>query len=123
MAYSSILGADRAPTEPSGREAELLGPSDNSDSGSDTVGTGEAREDTIDSGKTGDRATVAGRELREGADILPDRVVDLADGEGFPEADPDSTEATDLDPRDARRLAELDESHVGASGEDFGDDA
>ena len=25
MAYSSILGADVAPTQPSGREAELLG--------------------------------------------------------------------------------------------------
>ncbi len=42
MAYSSIVGADVAPTHPSGREADLLGPSDNSDSGSDTVGTSEA---------------------------------------------------------------------------------
>jgi hypothetical protein len=115
MAYSSILGGETAPTEPSGREAELLGPSDNSDSGSDTIGTGEAREDTIDSGKTGDRATVAGADLREGADIMPDRVVNLADGEGFPEADPDGMEMTDLDNRDAQRLAELDESRVGDS--------
>jgi hypothetical protein len=123
MAYSSILGADKAPTEPSGREAELLGPSDNSDSGSDTIGTGEAREDTIDSGKTGDRATVAGPDLREGADILPDKVVNLADDEGFPEADPDGMEMTDLDNRDAQNLAELDESRIGADGEDFGEDA
>jgi hypothetical protein len=115
MAYSSILGGETAPTEPKGREAELLGPSDNSDSGSDTIGTGEAREDTIDSGKTGDRATVAGADLREGADIMPDRVVNLADGEGFPEADPDGMEMTDLDNRDAQRLAELDESRVGDS--------
>jgi hypothetical protein len=122
MAYSSILGADSAPVEPSGREAELLGPSDNSDSGSDTIGTGEAREDSIDSTKTGDRGAVAGRDAREGADILPDRVVNLADGEGFPEADPDGMEMTDLDARDAQRLAELDESREGASGEDFGDD-
>jgi hypothetical protein len=123
MAYSSILGADNAPTEPSGREAELLGPSDNSDSGSDTIGTGEARDDTIDTGKTGDRATVAGPDLREGGDIMPDKVVNLADDEGFPEADPDSMEMTDMDNRDAQRLAELDESHVGASGEDFSDEA
>jgi hypothetical protein len=123
MAYSSILGADRAPTEPSGREAELLGPSDNSDSGSDTIGTGEAREDTIDTGKTGDRATVAGPELREGGDILPDRVVNLGEGEGFPEADPDGMEMTDLDNREAQRLAELDESRAEADGEDFGDEA
>ena len=40
MAYSSILGADPAPLEPDGREAERLGPSDNSDSGSDTIGSG-----------------------------------------------------------------------------------
>ena len=123
MAFSSILGADVAPSHASGREAERLGPSDNSDSGSDTIGTGEAREDTIDSGKTGDRAAVAGADLREGADILPDRVVNLADGEGFPEADPDGMEMTDLDNRDAQRLAELDDSRPEADGEDFGDEA
>ena len=122
MAYSSILGADSAPAQPSGREAELLGPSDNSDSGSDTIGTEEAQEDSIDSGKTGDRGVVAGADTREGADILPDQVVRLADGEGFPEADPDSMEMTDMDNREAQRLAELDESGIGASGDDFGDD-
>ena len=108
MAYSSILGADNAPTQPDGREAELLGPSDNSDSGSDTIGTGEAREDSIDSGKTGDRGAVAGRDGREGADILPDRVVNLADDEGFPEADPDSMEMTDLDNDDVQAMADRD---------------
>ncbi len=108
MAYSSILGADHAPEQPTGREAELLGPSDNSDSGSDTIGTGEARDDTIDSGKTGDRATVAGPDLREGGDILPDKVVNLADGEGFPEADPDGMEMTDLDNDEAQALADRD---------------
>ncbi|MEJ8836595.1 hypothetical protein [Ramlibacter sp. AN1133] len=118
MAYSSILGADRAPTEPSGREAELLGPSDNSDSGSDTIGTSEAREDTTDSGKTGDRAGVAGADLREGADILPDRVVNLAEDEGFSDLDPDGLEMTDLDNRDAQGLAELDESRIGPDGDD-----
>lgn len=112
MAYSSILGADSAPTQPSGREAELLGPSDNSDSGSDTIGTGEAREDSIDTGKTGDRGAVAGPDAREGADILPDRVMNMADDEGFPEADPDAMEMTDLDNRDAQRLAELDETRA-----------
>ena len=122
MAYSSILGADRAPTEPSGREAELLGPSDNSDSGSDTVGTGEAREDSIDTGKTGDRATVAGPDLREGADILPDRVVNLAEDEGFPEADPDGMEMTDMDNRDAQRLAELDETRASGDNDGLDDD-
>lgn len=96
MAYSSILGADVAPSNPSGREAELLGPSDNSDSGSDAVGTSEAHEDS-DSVGTGERGVVAGMDAREGADILPDRVVNLADGDGLPEADPDTMEFTDLD--------------------------
>ena len=99
MAYSSIMGADVAPTNPSGREAELLGPSDRSDSGSDALGTTEAHEDS-DSGGTGERGVVAGADAREGADILPDRVVNLAEGEGFPEADPDTLEFTDLDTED-----------------------
>jgi hypothetical protein len=97
MAYSSILGADKAPTQPSGRDAELLGPSDNSDSGSDTVGTHEAHADS-DMAGTGERGSVTpGGEAREGGDILPDRVARLEDGEGFPEADPDGSEMTDLD--------------------------
>lgn len=112
MAYSSILGADNAPSEPSGREAELLGPSDNSDSGSDTIGTEEASQDTIDSTRTGDRGEVAGRDVPEGADILPDEVVNLADGEGFPEADPDGMEMTDLDNDDAQDMADIDEAQA-----------
>lgn len=96
MAYSSILGADPAPQQPSGREADLLGPSDNSDSGSDTIGTHEAHADS-DARGTGERGAVAGSDLKEGADIMPDRVVRLAEGEGFPEADPDMQEFTDLD--------------------------
>ena len=109
MAYSSILGGDTAPAQPSGREAELLGPSDNSDSGSDTIGTVEAHEDS-DSVGTGERGTVAGRDPREGSDIMPDRVVNLAEGEGFPEADPDGMEMTDLDNDDVEALADRDAS-------------
>jgi hypothetical protein len=112
MAYSSILGGENAPSEPSGREAELLGPSDNSDSGSDTIGTSEATDETTDSTRTGDRGAVAGRDVEEGADILPDRVVNLGDGEGFPEADPDGMEMTDLDSDDAQNLADADEARV-----------
>lgn len=100
MAYSSILGADVAPSTPSGRDSDLLGPSDNSDSGSDAIGTVEALEDS-DSAGTGARGAVAGADGREGGDILPDRVVNLADGEGFPEADPDTMEFTDLDTESA----------------------
>jgi hypothetical protein len=97
MDYSSILGAEKAPAQPSGRDAELLGPSDNSDSGSDTVGTHEAHADS-DMAGTGERGSVTpGSEAREGGDILPDRIARLPDGEGFPEADPDGMEMTDLD--------------------------
>jgi hypothetical protein len=108
MAYSSILGSDQAPQEPSGREAELLGPSDNSDSGSDTIGTVEADEGSTDAAGTGDRGSIVGSDPREGADILPDRVVNLADGEGFPEADPDGMEMTDLDTKDVQAMADAD---------------
>ena len=109
MAYSSILGADTAPSNPSGRDADLLGPSDNSDSGSDTIGTSEAHEDS-DSVGTGSRGAVAGTDAREGADILPDRVVNLAEGEGFPQADADARELTDLDADDPQALADGDAS-------------
>jgi hypothetical protein len=115
MAYSSILGADEAPSPPSGRDAEALGPSDNSDSGSDALGTAELHADS-DAAGTGERGSVTPGEGREGGDILPDRVVRssasgdalgeedtenaLASGEGFPAADVDAREFTDLDAND-----------------------
>ena len=43
--------------QPSGRDAEVLGPSDNSDSGSDTMGTSEAHADS-DAAGTGERGSV-----------------------------------------------------------------
>jgi hypothetical protein len=115
MAYSSILGADRAPLEPSGREAELLGPSDNSDSGSDTIGTTEQHEESTTAFGVGERGAAAGPDAKDGADIAPDRVVSLAEGEGFPEADPDAMELTDLDTDDVQAMADED---TGADGGD-----
>ena len=98
MAYSSIMGADSAPAQPGGRDSEALGPSDNSDSGSDTIGTMEAHADS-DSRGTGENGSAVPSDMdqKEGADILPDHVVRLGDGNGFPEADPDAQEFTDLD--------------------------
>ena len=95
MAYSSILGAEVAPAQPTGRDAESLGPSDNSDSGSDAIGTAEAHADS-DAAGTGERGVVAGADAREGGDILPDRVVNLQDGEVVAQED-DVSEMTDLD--------------------------
>ena len=94
MAYSSILGAETAPTQPSGRDSELLGPSDSSDSGSDAMGTAEIHADSDASG-TGERGSVTPGEGREGADILPDRIVNMKDGEVVLDDSTDSM--TDLD--------------------------
>ncbi len=116
MAYSSILGAETAPAQPSGRDAEALGPSDNSDSGSDAIGTFEAHADS-DAVGTGERGAVTpGFEGREGGDILPDQVVAagadeeeaLASGDGFPARDVDAAELTDLDASDSEADADAD---------------
>lgn len=104
MAYSSILGADKAPVQPSGRSSDLLGPSDNSDSGSDASGTEEIHGDSDASG-TGERGVVSGVDGKEGGDILPDRVVRLGPDDGTgndpadsgPDAGVDDEEFTDLD--------------------------
>ena len=96
MAHSSILGADIAPAQPGGRGSDRLGPSDSSDTGSDALGTNELHEDS-DAAGTGERGSATGGDEREGGDILPDRVRRLPDGEGFPEADPDSEQFTDPD--------------------------
>lgn len=100
MAYSSIVGADKAPVQPSGRGSDLLGPSDNSDSGSDALGTEEIHGDS-DSTGTGERGVVSGIDGKEGCDILPDRVVRLGPDNGSGESGPDAgvvdEEFTDLD--------------------------
>jgi hypothetical protein len=114
MAYSSILGAESAPAQPSGRDADALGPSDNSDSGSDAAHTHESHADS-DAAGTGERGSVTPGEAREGADILPDRVLSaseeeraLATGEKFPAQDTDAREYTDLDAKDAEDNVEGD---------------
>ena len=103
MAYSSILGADMAPTQPSGRDAELLGPSDNSDSGSDTIGTTEAARQTATRAGTGERGAVAGADAREGARHHAGPRREPGRRRRLPEADPDGLEMTDLDDDDAQR--------------------
>ncbi|MEO8312614.1 MAG: hypothetical protein ABI520_15710 [Caldimonas sp.] len=91
MSHSSILGGDRAPQQAPGRDAETLGPSDTSDSGSDVQGatrlkteteegeeTGGATPVFIDSDTdaegTGERAEAVPEGARDGADIAPDRI-------------------------------------------------
>jgi len=76
MATSSILGGSASPEEISGKDIHALGPSDNSDSGSDAVGAyseDELASDSDASG-TGERASVASDLEQTDADILPDHI-------------------------------------------------
>ena len=84
MSKSSILGGEHAPSHSSGKTAGLLGPSDSSDTGSDTQGTNQSHADS-DAAGTGERGSVTPDDPREGADILPDRVEVLDDGAEPPE--------------------------------------
>lgn len=121
MARSSILGTEQAPTFASGRDADLLGPSDSSDSGSDIQGelhletagddfesraaaiSGAANTDPLsdsDAGGTGERGSAVPEHVREGGDIGPDRII-LSAEEAL-DSDPDlvgidDPEAVDID--------------------------
>jgi hypothetical protein len=91
MSQSSILGGDRAPQQAPGRDADTLGPSDTSDSGSDVQGETRLKTDTeegeetggatpvveasdTDAEGTGERAEAVPEGARDGADIAPDRI-------------------------------------------------
>ncbi len=90
MSHSSILGGDRAPQQARGRDAETLGPSDTSDSGSDIQGASRLKTNAeegelggatpisnnsdSDSMGTGERAEAVPEGARDGADIAPDRI-------------------------------------------------
>jgi hypothetical protein len=97
MANSSILGGERPPVQPKGKDTGALGPSDSSDSGSDVqagephtalpddmAGGGayapELATDT-DAAGTGERAS-ADEGVAADADLLPDRTGVLPDSAG-----------------------------------------
>lgn len=124
MATSSILGGTAAPQRPRGTGADLLGPSDSSDSGSDVQGERTLATDADDGGTgampaeldsdtdargTGERAAAAGTEPRDGDDILPDRVIRTADA---------------LDDADRLEVDELvaDEPELGEAGDEEASD-
>ena len=98
MATSSILGGSKAPEEISGKDVHALGPSDNSDSGSDAVGAYGEDELSSDSDAagTGERASAGIGLEQPDADVMPDHI------ETAPGADAD----TDVD---------------GDAGDDFND--
>lgn len=122
MATSSILGASQAPTHASGRDADLLGPSDSSDSGADIQGQlhleteddFESRAAAIsgagntdpgadsDTAGTGERGSATPDRVVDGADVAPDRVVLSAQESLDLDSDPDlvaldDPQAVDLD--------------------------
>lgn len=94
MATSSIVGGSQAPEEFSGKDLQALGPSDNSDSGSDAIGaySDEALAGDSDSLGTGERASIDPDDDRCDADIRPDHI-ERAPGVG----DGVDDESSDLD--------------------------
>ena len=79
MATSSILGGDWVPRRPGGTDVASLGPSDSTDSGSDTRGgfdDDELSSDT-DAEGTGERNSVDPRNGPIDADIMPDHIESL----------------------------------------------
>ena len=87
MATSSILGGTHLPEQVTGKDTDALGPSDNSDSGSDAQGAygeGEMSSDS-DAAGTGERASAGSGMDREDADILPDRIEEGLGGGSLPE--------------------------------------
>ena len=146
MAHSSLLGGDPSPRQPSGTDVASLGPSDLSDSGSDSsMGAldPETLESDSDSLGTGERASIEGRSPLTGADILPDHL-ELARRDAEPstedalqheldfdaDADEEDGEEDDLAPRipvdgpdDATHSAEPDEVRHLAQDEDEDEDS
>ncbi|MDP9044460.1 MAG: hypothetical protein M3O01_06600 [Pseudomonadota bacterium] len=99
MSNSSILGGPAAPRPAPGKDVDALGPSDTSDSGSDVQGARSmptapdspdewgaivpATDNDSDAQGTGERGAAGADEaVRDGDDILPDRVI-----EGDPDSD------------------------------------
>ena len=111
MASSSILGGERPALHPSGRGSDLLGPSDSSDSGSDSLG--ELGPDQMDSDTdrfgTGERASADLSDSGSGLDILPDHV-DRASRGGVDAIDTDVEQLAAVEDDDEDDGAEGDDS-------------
>ena len=121
MARSSIFGTEQAPRHAPGHDADALGPSDSSDSGSDIQGELHLETDDFetlsaaisgagntdlqsdsDSGGTGERGSAVPDHIREGGDIAPDRVI--LSGEEALETNPDLVSIDDPQAVDLENL-------------------
>lgn len=124
MATSSLLGGAELPDPVIGKDTDALGPSDNSDSGSDAQGAygdDELHSDS-DAAGTGERATIGSGRERSGGDILPDhleRESGAATDAELDEIDGDLS----LDSADVEGLAADDGDEDGETGEDDEPDA
>lgn len=105
MATSSILGGSKLPEEISGKDLHALGPSDNSDSGSDAVGAygDEELSSDSDAAGTGERASVGRGSEALDVDILPKHIEKIPGQE----ADLDLDEQAGNDFDDAREVKDL----------------
>lgn len=101
MATSSILGIDpeNIPSEHSATGIDRLGPSDASDSGSDSAGVYSADSDTDRFG-TGERSSADPAPSRSDRDILPDHVENAAGDEDTSRSDEGALTAEDLPRQD-----------------------
>lgn len=79
MATSSIVGGSRVPEEVTGKDMGALGPSDNTDSGSDAKGAypGDVMSSDTDAAGTGESAAIDPGGIEPDADILPDHLEPL----------------------------------------------
>ena len=103
MATSSILGGSHVPEESIGKDTRALGPSDNSDSGSDAQGAygDDEMSSDSDAAGTGERATAGTGMEKPDTDILPDHLEGEPAGEGVElEAGLDSVESLAVDDDD-----------------------
>ena len=123
MTNSSFLGGEYAAQYAVGKDVDALGPSDSSDSGSDVQDERSRRGDgnqadelgslivatasDSDAAGTGERASATGRDVPDGADILPDHLIGpdgeaVESTEGAPgEADFGELTAQETDQQDA----------------------
>jgi len=109
---STIRGSTPPPTRASGKDADALGPSDSSDSGSDIQGerpmaTRPDNENELgatvadlasdsDASGTGERASADGDDPLDGEDIMPDRIIDGPNASDDPTKRQKSYEAAEL---------------------------
>lgn len=102
MATSSILGGTELPDEVVGKDTRALGPSDNSDSGSDSLGAyGDEIASDTDSSGTGERASIGPGTGLMGADVMPDHIEQVPGDSDAIDAAGDRQQLQDIAAEDA----------------------